>query len=103
MRTIYIDSNFKCHTVNDGTMTAVETAFFHGKCDTFIEGYRFVPAGATWTREDGVVFHGEMVAPWKPYNELAAAQAQYEADQEELLSDYQAELQNAYQEGVNSV
>ena len=92
---IYIDSEFKCHISNDGTMTAVETDFFDGKCAAFIEGYRFIPAGESWTREDGVVFTGEMVAPWKPYSELAAAQAQYERDQAELLA--------AYQEGVNSV
>lgn len=95
MRTIYLDSEFKCYTSNDGTMTAVETEFFDGKCQTFIEGYRFIPSGQTWIREDGAAFAGEMVTPWKPYAELAAAQAQYERDR--------AELQAAYQEGVNSV
>lgn len=78
MRTIYIDSEFKCHTVNDGTMTAMETDFFDGKCDAFIEGYRFVPFGESWTRSDGAVFEGEMIAPWKDYNELDAAQREYE-------------------------
>ena len=81
MKTIYIDSEFKCHTVNDGTMTPVETDFFDGKCDTFIEGYRFVPFGESWIREDGVVFAGEMIAPWKPYSELDAAQRRYEREQ----------------------
>lgn len=95
MKTIYIDSDFKCHTSNDGTMTAVETDFFDGKCDTFIEGYRIIPTGHSWIRGDGVVFHGEMTAPWKPYSELAAAQAQYEADL--------ADAATAYQEGVDSV
>ena len=95
MRTIYIDSDFKCHVTDDGTMTAVETDFFDGKCDTFIEGYRFVPAGEVWTRPDGKVFKGEMIAPWKPYSDLAAYQLQYERDQDELVA--------AYQEGVNSV
>ena len=93
MRTIYIDSDFKCHIYDDGTMTAVETAFFDGKCDTFVEGYRFVPSGSTWTRPDGKVFKGEMIAPWKPYSELAAYQLQYET----ML----AEAEAAYQEGVN--
>lgn len=95
MRTIYLDNDFKCHTVDDGTTTAVETDFFDGKCDTFIEGYRFIPSGESWTRSDGMVFRGEMVAPWKPYTGLVAAQEQYERDN--------AELQAAYQEGVNSV
>ena len=95
--TIYIDPiDFKCHTTNpDGTFLEMETSFFDGKCQTFIEGYRFVPSDYSWTRPDGVVFTGEMIAPFKPYSELEAAQRQYEADQTELLE--------AYQEGVNSV
>ena len=40
MRTIYIDSEFKCHVSNDGNMSAVETNFFDGKCDAFVEGHR---------------------------------------------------------------
>jgi len=86
---VYIDSDFKCHATNDGTMTEVQTNFFDGKCDAFIEGYRFVPAGQTWTREDGVVFNGEMVTPWKDYKELDAAQRQYEREQ---LADMKAAL-----------
>ena len=84
MRTVYIDSEFKCHITSDGTMTAVETDFFDGKCDSFIEGYRFVPSGESWTRNDGVVFHGEMISPWKDFAELDAAQRQY---QRERLAD----------------
>lgn len=95
MKTIYLDIDFKCHPTNDGTMTPVEEAFFDGKCDTFIEGYRYVPAGYSWTRSDGKVFHGKMIAPWKPYDQLFAAQAQYEADL--------AAAASAYQEGVDSV
>lgn len=106
MKTIYIDIDFKCHVSNDGTMTAVETEYFDGKCDAFIEGYRFVPEGESWTRADGEVFHGEMVAPWKPYDELDDAQRAYE---HQLLKELQensipvSELEAAYQEGVNSV
>lgn len=85
MKTIYLDSEFKCHASNDGTMTAVETSAFDGKCDFFIEGYRFVPDGESWTREDGVVFHGEMIAPWKDYDELDSAQRTYE---KQLLAEY---------------
>lgn len=85
MKTIYIDSDFKCHITDDGTMTAVETDFFDGKCDTFVEGYRFVPSGETWTRDDGAVFQGEMIAPWKPYAELDKVQREYE---KKLLAEY---------------
>ena len=75
---IFIDSNFKCYTKNDGNLIEVHTDFFNDKCEEFIEGYRFVPSGSTWTREDGVVFTGEMISPWKPYDELDAAQREYE-------------------------
>lgn len=82
---IYIDNEFKCHVENDGTMTEVETPdILQGKCSAFVEGYRFVPEGQSWTREDGVTFHGEMIAPWKNYTALAAYQEQYEAMLPEL-------------------
>ena len=89
MKTIYIDFDFKCHTANDGTMTAVETDVFDGMCDAYIEGYRFVPSGSAWTRSDGVVFTGEMVSSWKPYSELDAAQREYER---QLLAVYEESL-----------
>ena len=81
--TIYVDSLFHCHRIDDGTMTAVETGFFIGKCDTWVEGY-------CYDTSKGYV----QIYPWKDYAELAAAQAQYERDN--------AQLQAAYQEGVNS-
>lgn len=87
---IYIDSNFKCHLADTGGLTTVETDFFVGKCDAYIEGYRFVPAGQTWTREDGVEFAGEMIAPWKPWDELDAVQRVYERQQ---IIEYEAALQ----------
>ena len=78
---IYIDSKFKCHTSPADGLTAVETDAFDGKCQQYIEGYRFVPAGEIWTREDGQVFIGGMVAPWRPYEILAEFQAIYEEEQ----------------------
>lgn len=78
---IYIDSDFKCHTVAGDGLTAVETAAFDGKCAAYIEGYRFVPDGSTWVRSDGIMFAGEMVTPWKPWAELDAVQREYEREQ----------------------
>lgn len=91
MKTIYIDSEHRCHTTNpDGTFREIETSFFDGKCDYFIEGYRFVPDGESWTREDGTVFRGEMISPRKDYDELDNAQREYErailADAENALA-----------------
>lgn len=78
MKTIYLDSEFRCHASDDGAMTAFETSFFDGKCDAYIEGYRFVPPGESWTRSDGEVFTGEMVSPWKDYHVLDGMQRAYE-------------------------
>ena len=89
MRTIYIDEDFKCYLSNDGKMTAVETDFFNGKCEAFIEGYRFIPAGETWVRGDGVPFRGEMIAPWKPFAELEKVQRDHER---QLLEEYAGAL-----------
>lgn len=82
MKTIYLDSDFCCHLENDGTMTAVETNTFDGKADAYIEGYRYVPEGQTWTRSDGMIFQGLMVSPAENYNSLIKAQEQYELDEE---------------------
>lgn len=103
---IYVDSDFKCHLTNDGTFTAVETAAFDGKCDAYIEGYRFVPSGKTWVREDGVEFTGEMIAPWKPWEELDKAQREYEGEQYAAVTAQNAEYEAALSEietalGVN--
>ena len=91
--TIYLDNDFKCHVTDDGTMLPYETDVFDGKCTTYIEGYRIVPEGEKWTRSDGVVFSGPMVAPWKPYADLAAAQTLYELEQmKEVQADTDALL-----------
>ena len=78
--TIYIDSDYKCHTSPGEGQTAIETDAFDGKCSQYIEGYRFVPAGQSWTREDGQVFHGEMTAPWRDSTILEEFQAIYDAE-----------------------
>jgi antirestriction protein len=79
--TIYIDSDYKCYTTAADDRRAVETEAFDGKCRQYIEGYRFVPTGESWTRSDGEVFTGEMVSPWRDYELLAEFQALYEEEQ----------------------
>ena len=79
--TIYLDSEYHCHLTNDGTRRAVVTDVFDGKCAAYIEGYRFVPAGESWTREDGVIFQGEMIAAAEDYSGLEKAQKQYKLDE----------------------
>lgn len=110
MKAIYIDKEYKCYVSPGPGLTAVETDFFDGKCDAYIEGYRFVPSGQTWTRSDGVKFAGEMVSPWKDWNELDAAQREYEREQYQALVAENAtlsvaldELDTEYQKGVDSL
>ena len=75
---IYLDANFLCHISDTGGLTAGETTAFDGKCSRYIEGYRFVPTGESWTREDGQIFAGEMIAPAEDIRILEAAQGAYE-------------------------
>ncbi len=96
--TIYIDTDYKCHTAPGDGLTAVETDYFDGKCAAYVEGYRFVPAGEAWTRPDGVVFAGEMVCPWKPWRELDNAQRAYEQERLEILTAQNEEYEKALSE-----
>lgn len=94
--TIYIDGEFKCHTESSSGRVAAETDAFDGKCRQYIEGYRFVPAGCTWVRDDGVEFTGEMVAPWRDYSILAELQAVYD-EQQQTINEYEDALSDIEQ------
>ena len=89
MRIIYTDSEFKCHVTNDGTMTTVETEFFDGKCDAFIEGYCCESSGIPEARENGEVFTDGKIYPWKNLSELDVAQRESERHQ---LAEYESAL-----------
>lgn len=75
---IYIDSYYVCHTENSYGRREFDVPLFDGKCSAFINGYRYVPSGETWTRADGVEFTGEMIAPATDYSALALAQSAFE-------------------------
>ena len=88
--TIYTDAEYKCHASEGEGWAAHDVEFFDDKCTEFIEGYRYIPEGETWTREDGVVFTGCMTAPWKDYSTLERAQLQYVAEQLEKIKEVYA-------------
>ena len=94
--TIYIDDDYKCHVSEAEGRRAVETDFFDGKCPEWIESFRFVPEGDTWTRADGEVFRGEMISPWKDLSEAYMAQTAYlerqNAQYEAALTEIEAAL-----------
>ena len=94
--TIYIDNDFKCYTTSAGGRRGVETNAFDGKCRQYIEGYRFVPSGESWTREDGQVFEGEMIAPWRDYELLAEFQAIYEEEQAKATAEIAALVEEVF-------
>lgn len=76
---IYVDSNFHCHTTNqDGAFREVESEFFDGKCQTFIEGF-------CYDDSKGYV----QIYAWKPYSQLDAVQREYERNQ---ITEYETAL-----------
>lgn len=104
-KTIYIDADFRVHLSNptgEFRVFDVEESF-DGKCDAYIEGMRYVPSGESWMRDDGVVFEGEMISPWKPYSELAAAQKQFEEDEKVIAELDAALLDMTYQNIIGSI
>lgn len=108
MGKVFIDSEYNCHTNNpDGIFREIVDPFFDDKCQTFIEGYKYVPVGESWISPNGEVFTG-VITNWKPYSELYSAQREYE---KQLLAEYKSalaesvplsDLTAAYQEGVNA-
>lgn len=99
---VYIDSEFKCHVSPGEGLREVEVSFFDNKCNEFVEGYRYIPSGSVWIREDGVEFAGEMISPWKDYNELAMAQLDYLTGKMDEAPSTD-EITTAIEEGVNSI
>ena len=97
--TIYIDNDYKCYVSDAEGRRAVETDSFDGKCPEWIESFRFVPAGETWTREDGEVFTN-MVSPWKDLGEAYIAQAAYVSAQNAQYEAALTEIETAL--GVTS-
>jgi hypothetical protein len=82
---VFIDSEYKCHISNpEGDYQEKEIALFDGKCAEYIEGYSCTPY-------DG----GEMITPWKPFDELDAAQREYER---QILAEYEALIDELYAE-----
>ena len=102
MKTIYLNKDFQCSvTEKSDTVQSIETDAFDGKCNAFIEGYRFVPAGRQWTREDGIVFAGEMIAPFKDYTQLEMVQKLYEQLAEDITYT-QLAVAELYESGVTA-
>lgn len=105
---VYIDSDYKCHIAPIAGAMAIDDTFFDNKCMDLIESYRYVPADATWMREDGVMFTA-MVVPWRDIRQYDGEQQQYllnklAAAQAALAESATAEeIAAAIEEGVNSI
>ena len=96
--TIYIDKDFRCFAEPEEGLEAVETGFFDGKAPCYIEGYRFIPAGHSWTGEDGTVYLGEAAFPVTDWEALDKIQRVYEREQYEALTTQNAEYEAALSE-----
>lgn len=82
---VFIDSEYMCHISNpDGNYHEKEIVLFNGKCTEFIEGYTCKPYEG-----------GDMITPWKPFDELDSAQREYER---QLLAEYEALINELYTE-----
>lgn len=102
MKTIYLNNDFCCSVSRrEDTVQMVETVAFDGKCNAYIEGYRFVPEGQQWRREDGVVFTGEMTAPFKDSAQLELIQKLYEQLAEDITYT-QLAVAELYEGGVTA-
>ena len=113
---IYIDSDFKCHTKPGDGLREFETKFFSNVPDAYVEGYRYVPEGEVWVRknptynvnneivgESETEFVGEMMAPWRSWDELDKILREFEQAQNRELTAQNAELVDAMASMVEDV
>lgn len=63
MKTIYLDNDYRCHVEDGEGRRAIETEELDNKTEEEIPRFRFVPDGESWTRGDGELFRGIMLAP----------------------------------------
>ena len=96
--TIYIDKDFRCFAEPGEGLEAVQTDFFDGKAPGYIEGYRFIPAGHSWTGEDGTVYRGEAAFPVTDWDALDKIQREYEREQIPALTAQNDEYEAALSE-----
>ena len=101
--TIYIDKDFRCFAEPGEGLEAVQTDFFDGKALGYVEGYRFIPAGRSWTGEDGTVYLGEAAFPVTDWEALDKLQRAYERAQIPELTAQNAELVEAMAAMVEDV
>lgn len=101
--TIYIDKDYLCHAEPGEGLEAVQTGFFDGKAPGYIEGYRFIPAGRSWTGENGTVYRGEAAFPVTDWEALDKLQWAYEREQIPALTAQNDELVEAMAAMVEDV
>ena len=74
MNTFYLDHNFRIHFGQNEAGTLLpwedESGVFDGKCESYVRGFRVVPDGCTWMRQDGAVFTGLMISPAVDFADL---------------------------------
>lgn len=85
---IYLDSEFMCHTSNDGVMLEVDAPQnFEGLCTNVIECMCYIPDGMQHVKSDGEVIHGAFI---QCVGDADSAQREYErqklADAENALA-----------------
>ena len=100
---LYIDEDYRLHTQPGPGLAAVELPEMDGKCRAYIEGYRYVPAGQSWTREDGEVFAGAMLSPARDHDTLAELQAVAEDEQAKAAADMAALVEDVYRKDMEVI
>lgn len=100
---LYLDSDFRCHLTDGGGMSPFETDLLDGKCKEYVEGYRIVPDGETWTAKDGTVLRGFLFCPAVEIGALEYAQRQYEADEASHLLELGALIEEIYSDDLEVI
>lgn len=108
--TLWIDDNFRAHTESGAGRTEITTDIFDDMPPVVAKCYIYVPAGQSYTKPNGNTVVGEFVQLAVPEKELDDTQRAYEREQYQTLAAENATLtanlaalDEAYQEGVDSL
>jgi hypothetical protein len=74
MRKIYLDDQYRCSVTNGENKTEIETDFFDGRCEEFIEGYCYIPKNEKWVNKNNIEFMGETIFPIADFNKIDSIQ-----------------------------
>lgn len=103
MKKIYLDNNFMCHIINDGTMKQIQTNIFDNCCDDIIKLCRYIPENENYILPNSEILWGPFIQFTAPSSITNIIQQQYEIDEANHLEELGALIDEIYNEDLEVI